>query len=197
MNQLYENKIRAVLRLLEKSVLTEAETVEDLATQHLANVQKISDLEKKIQKLLSQKTEIEDANGVIEDSILDMIGNTKSQCLRFGKIIVDFKVTRNTGVTKSAPQYKNCFYKLVEVAKTEQKVVDKILAQFNNGGKEFTTVDKTLNITKESKQIMKESFSNWLKRIYISFRNVFNNLFMSFRAQNDQLEEMVNELKGL
>lgn len=197
MNQLYENKIRAVLRLLEKSVLTEAETVEGLAKQHLSNVKKISDLEEQIKALMAQKTEIEDANGVIEDSILDMIGNTKSQCLRFGKIIVDFKVTRDSGVTKNAWQWKNCFYKLVEVSKTEDKVVDKILAQFNNGGKPFTNVDKTLSITKESKQIMKESFSNWLKRIYISFRNVFNNLFMSFRSQNDQLEEMVNELKGL
>ncbi|MEO6303509.1 MAG: hypothetical protein ABIP51_10075 [Bacteroidia bacterium] len=196
--KLYEQKIKKILSLLESSVDINVDTqaLEACAIEHLANYKKILEIEKKITKLLAQKTELEDANDVINDDILDIIGNTKSQSFRFGKILVEFKVTRDSGITRSAPSWKKIVDELVRTKKVEQKIVDDLSksVEFNSGNKEFTNVNKDLSIQQEAKQL-KEGLGDSLKTIWLGFRSVFSKLFRSFKSQNDHLESLLQSIK--
>lgn len=191
---LYEKQIKQILNLLEYQVdsNTDIDLVETLAKKHLLNEKKLSDLEIEIQRLLAQKNKIEDANGVIEEDILEIIGETKTQALRFGKILVDFKVTKETGTTKSSPQYKAIVEVLQKQYKIEQAIIDKYTAEYNKGGKTFTTVNKSLSITKESKQL-KENLTGFFKNIWSSFKGIYNIYFNTYKKQNDYLEKFINK----
>lgn len=192
---LYEKQIKQILNLLEYQVdsNTDTDIVESLAKKHLLNEKKLSDLEIEIEKLLAQKNKIQDANGDIEEDILEIIGETKTQALRFGKILVNFTVTRETGTTKSSPQYKTIVEVLQKQYNIEQKIIDKFITEYNKGGKTFTTVNKSLSITKESKQL-KESLANFFRSIWSGFQGIYKHYFNTYKNQNDYLEKFINKI---
>jgi hypothetical protein len=193
--KLHEQKIRKVLMLLENQVEADETLLEvkKLAQKHVLNQKKISELQEQIDALLKKQTALEDKNGLIEDEILNIIGNTKTQVHRFGKIIVDFQVKLYETKTNSAPQYKNIVAHLQQAYNIEKKVIEDLCAQYNNGGKTSSEFVKTLSITKESKQL-KEGISNTMRALWSGVKGVFSRLFKPFKNMLDELEVSVAQL---
>lgn len=198
MNKLFESQIKQVLVLLEDAVLTADDNavLENLATKHLENQRKLADIQTQIDLLMKQQANIAERNEAMEEEILTMIGNTKSQSLRYGKLLIDFKITRETGVTKSSPQYKGILDALVSQGKVEAELVSTMMIdpKFNKGNQKFVNVNKELNITKESIQLKENNFLNILKTIWRKAKGAFQNYFSLFKGRNDQIEEMISQL---
>lgn len=198
-NKLLENQLKKILLLLEDAVLTDSDStlLEKLAKNHLANVKKLNDLQAQIDALVSQQSSIEEKNEVIKDEILTMIGETKSQSFRFGKLIVDFKITRETAVSKSSPQYKAILEALVSQGKVEEKIVNAMIINplYNKGNKTFTNVNKELTIARESVQLKENNFLNIINTVWRKARGIFQNFFSVFKGKNDQIEQAIAQLQ--
>ena len=194
--KLFEKKLYNVLFLLEASVEKDIDKneIEKLAMAHIENEKQIENLQKQIEDLLNKQNEIQSSNLKISEDIKKMIGTTKYQSLRFGKILVEFKITREKGVTKSAPQWKNIVYQLQKTYEIEEKVINKLANKFNNGNKTFLNINKELNITTESKKI-NESLGGFLKSLWFGFKSIWSMFYSSFKKRNDHLEKILQLIK--
>jgi hypothetical protein len=195
MKRLHEAKIKNVLLLLEKSVNNDIDSMklEQLAQAHIENENKLNKLQEDINKLLKQQNDLNANNQKISEDIISMIGNTKSQSFRFGKILVEFKVTRESGVSKSAPQWKKIVESLTKTYEIEEKVITRLTTKFNNGGQAFTNVNKELNITTESVQL-KENISSIIRTIWMGFKSALGILLGMFKNSNDELEVLLKQV---
>lgn len=191
--------IKKVLFLLEKTIESEQDLaiIETLAKKHLQNVSQLSDLQIQIDKLTHKQAELTLANSDVQNDILKIMGNTKSQSLRFGKILVDFKVIKTKRVTRDAPRWKDIVAALAKQYKIEERIVKKLHDKLNNGNQLKTDIDREFSITKESrqsKQLMREGLIDRLHNIWVGFKEIFNSLFGRFKSNNDYLENLLKSL---
>lgn len=198
MNRLLEGQIKKVLMLLEDAVLTADDNsiLEKLGKEHLSNERKIADLQTQINSLMKQQENLGERNESIEQDILTMIGNTKSQSFRYGKLLIEFKVTRESGVSKSAPQYKAIIDELIAQGKIEAEIVNSMIVnpKYNKGNKSFVNVNKDLAITKESVKLDENGVLNYFKTIWRKAKGAFQNYFSLFKGRNDKIEQMISQL---
>ena len=176
-----KNPITDAVELKEEAP-TDDMNVEQLAKLHLENEKKINDLDAQIKALVEQKNTTEKENTETDEKLLKLFGTTKTKAEKFGNILVDFKVTRDSFY------YKKILDKIIETYDIETKFINKLYKEFNNGGITKTDVNKELTITQESKQL-KESFS--LKSIWNTVIGTFKEFFKSYSNSVDSLEKEI------
>ena len=182
-----KNPITDAVELKEEAP-TDDMNVEQLAKLHLENEKKINDLDAQIKALVEQKNTTEKENTETDEKLLKLFGTTKTKAEKFGNILVDFKVTRDTYITRDSFSYKKILDKIIETYDIETKFINKLYKEFNNGGITKTDVNKELTITQESKQL-KESFS--LKSIWNTVIGTFKEFFKSYSNSVDSLEKEI------
>lgn len=165
--------------------------IEALSIQHLKNEKEIQRLQERIENLLQKQNEIQDSNTAIQNQIVKMIGDTKEQTIRFGKIIVEFKINVDTKIAPNRPQYAKVVDALQKQYHIETKIINELKLKYNNVGEKTEIITKELNITKEGKQLVKENVGKSIKILWQGIKQVFTTLFNSFKNNNDKLEKIL------
>jgi len=169
---------------------TENMTVEQLAKLHLENQKKIDDLDAQIQKLVEQKRNAEQDIAKTDENLLQLFGATKTKSEKFGNIIVEFKITRDTYTTRDSYAYKKILDKILETYDIEKKFIDKLYKEFNNGGKTKTDINKELTIKQESKQLKESFLSNLWNKMISTFREYFKSYSNSINNLEKELSNI-------